>query len=189
MLRIRFHQDTSCPDPAEHECGWTHDDWTGPRGTRCAPDPPGIGMRRKLATGCAWLVMDRPGDRWASNDPEDWDEACGLLTIIHDNNGARNPAARALDVSQVLRTWNTWAKGECYGYTVESTTDGSVIDSCWGYVGEDSWPYMADDIVAAILHEYGRIPDLDFGGDDGWVCEREVYRAIRRENERRKAAA
>lgn len=45
------------------------------------------------------------------------------------------------DLARQVKHYGEWLNGEVYGYTVEDA-DGTVHDSCWGFVGSDASDYM-----------------------------------------------
>lgn len=72
-----------------------------------------------------------------------WDSGqCGFIVMskekIIEEYGDDTPASREkakqLMVGEVT-SWDTYLKGEIYGYIVEDK-DGEHLDSCWGYYGD-----------------------------------------------------
>lgn len=58
-------------------------------------------------------------------------------------------------VRGTMQTYRAWAAGEVYGY-VALSPDGSDVDSCWGFYGDDRDGYMmeqARDSIAADVAE------------------------------------
>lgn len=67
---------------------------------------------------------------------DDWDDA---NAVIFDTPKGREMTG-CTEIADGLRAeieeMDTWARGEVYGYVVE-TLDGNVLDSCWGFMGDD----------------------------------------------------
>lgn len=91
-------------------------------------------LKERMAAGLAWplraVYREEPWEMW---DPEDgvpdgflvWEEP-------EANMGAKTPEARRKDAEGFLATWNAWACGEVYGYTLEDG-NGEHVGSCWGF--------------------------------------------------------
>jgi hypothetical protein len=54
-----------------------------------------------------------------------------------------------------LREFGSWASGEVYGYIVISPS-GETVDSCWGFIGEESREYMLEQARSAIEYDAGQ---------------------------------
>lgn len=87
------------------------------------------------------------------DSPESGARYVGIAVVTRDGlKEAGEPieldAAREC-AQQEIERYSEWAIGHVYGYVVETVkpggdidTDPEVIDSCWGYVGDDEIPYM-----------------------------------------------
>jgi hypothetical protein len=57
-----------------------------------------------------------------------------------------------------LREFGSWASGEVYGYIVVDP-NGEEVDSCWGFIGDESREYMREEARTAIEYDAGRKVD------------------------------
>lgn len=87
-----------------------------------------------------WL-LDHSGVAYAAghsnpfSDP--WDSGrVGIVAIKRAEFGSGSEPAEKLEeyAKGIADAYGEWANGECYGYVIEGS-DGSEIDSSWGYVG------------------------------------------------------
>ncbi len=86
----------------------------------------------------------------------DWDDADGIYYVPMSKVleewpgtlGERIKAARACLATE-LETLSAWCQGEVYGYVV-TDDQGEEVDSCWGFVGEDS--YAMEEGRAIAMH-------------------------------------
>jgi len=79
-------------------------------------------------------------------DPQGWDTSLiGIIYVTEDRirqeSGVKrvSPAIRR-KVEQILASevedYSLYLSGDIYGYVVEAP-DGTIIDSCWGYFGDE----------------------------------------------------
>lgn len=74
----------------------------------------------------------------------------GYIYITHDNirkewgkqgkriSKAEFAKAEACLIAEV-NTYNDYLTGNCYGYTVTDKETGEVLDSCWGFLGDEKY--------------------------------------------------
>ncbi|ASR77193.1 hypothetical protein KIV66_gp86 [Mycobacterium phage MyraDee] len=74
-----------------------------------------------------------------SSDRSTWYRA--LAVVGYDDRFPEWDRKAAL--LSTLREFESWARGEVYGYTVQGP-DGEHVDSCWGFIGDDSQDYMIE---------------------------------------------
>jgi hypothetical protein len=69
----------------------------------------------------------------------EWDTArAGIIALKRSEwgNGAESDEVLFGYAEGVAQTYSEWLNGECYGYIVKDD-DGEVIDSCWGFIGDE----------------------------------------------------
>jgi hypothetical protein len=128
--------------------GLSHDAYTG--GLKLDPDPSPDGRYDGIA------VVTRRG----------WEEAMGS-----DYAGPLTPAELA---RQEVVEYDSWARGEVYGYIVTAAQDGDagsteiddgeVTDSCWGIIGDDEYA-MAEGVMSVLRESTA---DAGKGWQDGF---------------------
>jgi hypothetical protein len=119
------------------------------------PDVNDSELRAKLESGLAFFLsyFEHGGSLWSlfgegNNCQFDSVRCAGMLVWEQDeeNIGAKTVAERRKDAQQRLDSYNAWANGEVYGYSIEeqetcptckhvSETDEG--ESCWGFLGND----------------------------------------------------
>lgn len=113
-----------------------------------------VGLQRKLNVGTAFMLdyYEHSGSVWSLHGEGmqcKWDTSSygGILIWEHkvSDMGAKTREARAKDAASFLETYNCWANGDGYGYTIEDE-EGNEIDSCWGFYGNDV-NYMINDHI------------------------------------------
>jgi hypothetical protein len=62
------------------------------------------------------------------------------------------------DARAPIETVRAYLDGEIYGWTVEDA-DGDVFDSCWGYIGDASYPLSEAEDVARGLEDAALVED------------------------------
>ena len=62
------------------------------------------------------------------------------------------------DAKAPVETVRAYLDGEVYGWTVEDA-DGDVLDSCWGYIGDASYPLSEAEDVARGLEDAAQAED------------------------------
>lgn len=96
----------------------------------------------------------RQGDDAHPMDPGGWDSGqvgfmyCTkerFVEVVDTKTHRWRVRAKAVLESE-LETWDQYVSGQVYGYTVKSP-DGEVIDSCWGFYGDES---VKADMVEAL---------------------------------------
>jgi hypothetical protein len=106
----------------------------------------GIGLLRKLNVGLAfWLSYYEHGlGCWSlkGEGPQcQWDTAhlAGILlwTGKPGDIGAKTLEDRAKDARCFLESYNDWANGNCYWYSVEKT-DGTDVETVGGFIGDEA---------------------------------------------------
>lgn len=171
MKILTLHNDDSPENPCDFDSQWKLYSFNRKHRSYKSPDAffpdgkPSIGLRRKLATGtafildyyehglCKWsLGGEGPSCRW------DTSEGAGILVWEHPvkDMGAKTREARAKDAASFLETYTCWCNGDVYGYSVENVktlecghTENELIDSCFGFYGNDL-DFMGEQIRAAI---------------------------------------
>jgi hypothetical protein len=105
-----------------------------------------IGMRRKFSVGLAFVLdlYEHSGSAWSlsgSGMQCQWDTSRGAGVLIWEGKpgdiGAKTYDDRAADATRFLETYNEWANGQCYWFSIDDG-DGNPIDSCGGFIGLDS---------------------------------------------------
>lgn len=183
-LTLRVEHDNDCDGPLEWDGQWTLHSFSTRHSNYKDPEELGLslevrdgmpviknpGLRRKFERGLAFIVScyQHGGIVWSikGTGPQcrfDTAQIGGLL--VWDNPpsdmGAKTPEDRRKDAESFLRTWNSWANGECYWYSIEDE-DGETVDSCGGFIGSgDDLDYMWEAIRSAVGGD-----DLDFAGSD-----------------------
>jgi hypothetical protein len=155
-VTLRIEYDSDCENPLTSNDGmWTlHDtrdteqNFTD-RGSKTLPDT--LELFWKLRNGLAFIVGGSPeysGLYATAYDPEaiirrymTWDHPAGDM-------GAKTYADRMRDAQSTLDEYNTWARGECYGFIFNDGRPDE--DSCWGFIGADA--------IRECAPEYG-LPD------------------------------
>lgn len=85
-----------------------------------------------------------------------WDSGrVGTLFVKKAEVGDAWEAAEAF-----CKEYTDWANGNVWGFMVE-TPDGEVADSCWGFIGSDSEPYLIDEATAAATHINDKLLDKE----------------------------
>lgn len=74
-----------------------------------------------------------------------------------------------------VEVYSTWAEGSCYGYEITGK-DGSDLDSCWGFIGDDAYEN-------GIVDYAGDLHDTEFASKDEFV---DYYESLELEEERLK---
>ena len=158
VLRIESDQDTE--SPCEFG-GWKLVDFGNRQGN---PEnyikrydgrevvPANIGIRRKLAVGLAHFLSkyDHSGVSWSlmgEGTQCRWDTTRLTGVLVWDGKpsdiGAKTVEDRERDARQFLKTYNEWANGECYYYSLETQEEnqqheqGDSLGSCGGFIGQE----------------------------------------------------
>jgi len=134
--------------------------------------PPGLGLRRKLEVGtafllsyyehgqCVWSLQDEgPQCRW------DTVNCAGILLWEQSpkNLGAKTLEARREDARQFLKTYTAWCNGECFGYILyEGNTEDEEVDSCSGFYDPEE---MAESVRLAAEGRRVEIVPTNGGSD------------------------
>jgi hypothetical protein len=98
-----------------------------------------------------WLYegeREYPGAEWDSGQvgflfcwKSDYEKMCDQAT--------EGWQAKALECLRAeLTTWDQWARGDIYGYTIEDPS-GEVVDSCWGFYGNEA---VKAEMIASLDH-------------------------------------
>lgn len=132
----------------------------------------GIGLQRKLDVGLAfWLSYYEHGLGCWSLKGEghqcQWDTAylAGILlwTGKPKDIGAKTLEDRAKDARGFLETYNDWANGSCYWYSVEKT-NGEDVETVGGFIGEEA----VNEALSEVL-EAGDVVKVE--GDAAWTFD------------------
>ena len=69
-------------------------------------------------------------------DPQDmWDSGqVGYVCITKDESDIPKPEEYA---QGMVKEWNQYLSGDCWGFEIEHVETGDIVDSCWGFFGED----------------------------------------------------
>ena len=134
--------------------------------------PNRVGLRRKLATGTAFVLSyyEHGNCEWslANEGPQcRWDSTpfAGLLVWERSpkDMGAKTYADRAKDARMFLESYTAYCNGDGYGYSVTEELglecghkERKIVDSCFGFYGNDL-TYMASEIRAAIAGDEFRV--------------------------------
>lgn len=59
---------------------------------------------------------------------------------------------RKVSAAATLREFESWVRGEVYGYEV-TAPDGRDVDSVWGFIGDESRAYMIEEARSAIEYD------------------------------------
>jgi len=140
--RLRIEQDTDPENPREWDnlgtlITWERDRHSPDPNPYPAPDDFADEMQGILAAGGAVLPVYRyshSGDDYSTAPFScPWDS--GQVGWIYAEASARTETP---DLEACLRgeveTFAQWARGDVWGYVVESET-GKVVESCWGFFG------------------------------------------------------
>lgn len=135
-----------------------------------------IGLQRKLDCGTAFLIecyehsgraYNLRGEghqcRWDTTDV-----AALLVWRGEPNEIGKTYEQRKENARITCKTYNAWAEGEVYGYSLESA-DGTIDDSCWGFYGNDV-DYMLSEVRAA-LPEGVTEEEVEVTGDSAWLLQ------------------
>lgn len=151
---LTIEHDQYTESPADDCCQWRLVSFNPRhRNHKDASDysPLPIGLRRKLQVGLAFVLdyYEHGGSAWSlagrgMQCPWDTSKNAGLLIWDHTPSeiGAKTYAERAADASRFLDTYNDWANGNCYYFSLEDG-DGEHLDSCGGFIGLE---HLADTI-------------------------------------------
>lgn len=169
MLRIELRYDPDMECPTTSDCAWTLYSFSRRHSTFKAPCDLGLGglgedgtpevfdldLQKKLEQGLAfWLSYFEHGNcLWfLRGDPAppgvefQWDgrRLAGLLVWEYpeDQIGAKTLEDRRADALAFLKEYTTWCNGEGLSYTIENE-DGSVVDSCGGFLDAEQLCYEA----------------------------------------------
>lgn len=69
-----------------------------------------------------------------------WDSGvAGVVAVKRPSRGGewRTRKAFLAYLEACIATFNDYLSGDCYGYEVVETDTGTVVDSCWGFIGFD----------------------------------------------------
>lgn len=133
------------------------------------PSKPQLWLRNKLRVGLAFYMSyyEHGLCRWSlagegSSCP--WDSV-GLAGVLvweepPSNMGAKTKEDRAKDARNFLEEYTEWCNGNCYWYTIKDR-DGTTIDSCAGFVGND----QLEDGLREALPEDATEENTEFTGE------------------------
>lgn len=102
-----------------------------------------------MSTGAFGDPWDSGQVGWAYMTPE-------MITWEYGNKGALEltlemvEKARALIKSEV-RVYDQYLRGECYGYVVRDPETSEVLDSCWGFLGDEKYALEEGQLVAEAI--------------------------------------
>ncbi len=69
-----------------------------------------------------------------------WDSGlAGYVAVKRPSRGGewRTRKAFLAYLAGFIREFNDYLAGDCYGYEIVETDTGTVVDSCWGFIGFD----------------------------------------------------
>lgn len=69
-----------------------------------------------------------------------WDSGlAGYVAVKRPSRGGewRTRKAFLAYLEACIKTFNDYLAGDCYGYEIVETDTGTVVDSCWGFIGFD----------------------------------------------------
>ena len=193
-LRVKLSIDNDLRNPTEDDCQWQVASFQrGHVNTRSREDFTGIGWRRKLAVGTAFLLhyQEHGSCRWSLFDGtyEDLSDADGIAWFERPSDmGAKDYAGRERDCRTFLACYTDWCNGDGLGWHVDVIdgdldNDGEPVgtgievesDSCWGYFASDS-AYFCAEVAATVRHfqakwatEVGYTLPLIFEGDADYL--------------------
>jgi hypothetical protein len=125
-----------------------------------------IGLRRKMQVGLAFIVScyEHGSSLYSllgKGTQCQWDttQYAGMLIWEHPpkDMGAKTYEDRKKDAESFLDTYNKWANGWVYGYSLETLT-GKLVDSCWGF-------YEAEYMTDQMDHEFKPGDRIKITGD------------------------
>ena len=158
------------------------------------PIPVNPGLRQKLDRGLAfWLSYYEHGlGCWSligEGTQCQWDTAyvAGILVWEEPagNLGPKKYADREEDARSFLKTFTSWANGECYGFQIRESFDDAIDDIDYGFYGTE-W---VEKEAKRVIESMTKVPDgtefrfiWPFGGEDIYVkgSEKEATSANQR---------
>ena len=96
-----------------------------------------------------WLRITGTPATFVSDAVNTYSDSYHYFALVDSTWTDPRQAARA-----VMSEWRAWAIGEVYGYVVEGP-DGSHIDSCWGFIGDESRGYMLEQARDSVESDAG----------------------------------
>ena len=183
-LTVRIEYDSDLENPCQED-GWKvysfstrHASFKHPEKLGFKDGRPGLGLRRKLETGtafilsyfehgsCAWGLKrntDASGYPWSC--PWDSVRVAGLLVWEGKlkDLGAKTLEARTKDAACFVESYTSWCNGEGYYFSIEDE-DGEHIDSCGGFLGSASVEYMVKDHILPAIKGREYVVTGDAGG-------------------------
>lgn len=100
-------------------------------------------------------LSDKPfGCPWDS-----WQAGCLYMTekTLLAEYGQNTPETREKAKNYLrgeLQEYAAYVAGEVYGYTITRESDGELIDSCWGFYGDDGIDYIKELFEDFIKEQY-----------------------------------
>jgi hypothetical protein len=151
---------------------------------------PNLGMRRKLATGTAFLLdyFEHGNSRWdirgtGPSCPWDTSRNAGVLvwTGKPEEIGKTYPDRRKY-ATVTLETYNDWSNGSCYWFSIE-TGNGEDLESCGGFIGWGDDSGMKEELQWTIedyrsKHSFDRVSTKKLAEDPATGEERVLYLKI-----------
>lgn len=100
-------------------------------------------------------ISERPfGCPWDS-----WRAGCLYVTKekLLAEYGQDTPETRGIAKNRLrgeLQEYAAYVAGDVYGYTITRESDGKIMDSCWGFYGEDGLDYIKELFNDFIKEQY-----------------------------------
>lgn len=70
-----------------------------------------------------------------------------------------------------MEQYTEWCNGSCYGYMIE--VNGELVDSCYGYVGDEHFMECVSEALQDVLDKYGVDDDVSVEvlGEAKWLAD------------------
>lgn len=131
--------------------------------------PPGIGLRRKLDAGTAFVLSyyGHGNCVWSlqGEGPKcPWDTTRTAGILIWEGKPKRIGADRREAARNILKEYTLWCNGECYYYTILDEDTGEYLDNMGSCIGTD----MLWECLSQQLKPGDRVT---FEGECDWIAD------------------